>query len=95
MIPPSTAFHHTLPASIQGPVRSLGQFKRALLGNFSRAPKAISDHGIPRVGLRIQTGEDDPDPVTYCLSLEVARQVAFSLMSDADKLDPPIWSKEQ
>ena len=51
----------------------------------------IQNHGIPRVGLRIQTSEDDPDPITYCLSPDPARKVAFSPMEDADQLEPPIW----
>ena len=53
MIPPSTAFRHTLPASIQGSVRSLGQFKRALLGNFSRAPTKPPADSKRVVGLTV------------------------------------------
>jgi hypothetical protein len=54
----------------------------------------IDDHGVSRVGLRVQENEDDPDPVTFPLSPEKARRVAFGLMSEADRLDPPLWSKQ-
>lgn len=51
----------------------------------------ITDHGIERVGLRVQVSEDDNEPITYAMSPEMARKVAFSLMSEADTLDPPMW----
>ena len=51
----------------------------------------IDDHGVPRVGLRVQTGEHDQECVTYAMNAELARKVAFSLMQEADELDPPMW----
>jgi hypothetical protein len=51
----------------------------------------IDEHGVPRVGLRVQESEDDHDCVTYVLSPELARKVAFSLMQEADELDTPMW----
>ena len=54
----------------------------------------ITDHGIPRVGLRVQQSADDPDPLTIALSPALARKVAFSLMEDADQLEPPAWREE-
>ncbi len=55
----------------------------------------IDDHGIVRVGLRVQASEDDADPVTYSLRPDLARKVAFGLMEEADRLDPPAWREEQ
>jgi hypothetical protein len=55
----------------------------------------IDYKGNPLVGLRVQESVDDNDPITYILGPELARKVAFSLMEEADKLDPPAWREEQ
>ena len=52
------------------------------------------EHGVQMVGLRVTKDDDDNDPITIVLPPEIARQVAFALMEEADKIMPPAWRKE-
>lgn len=50
------------------------------------------EDGVQLVALLVEVDEyDDDDPVTIVMPAAVAREVAFGLVEQADKLDPPGW----
>lgn len=51
----------------------------------------VGENGLRAIGLHVIAEEYDATPLTIVMSPELARQVAFSLMEEADRLEPPAW----
>lgn len=47
--------------------------------------------GSLRIGLEIKKSKRDPEPFLIVLPVDLARELAFCLVEECDRIEPPLW----